>query len=83
MKLQSEVSGCGRRVDLAETLQLSPVVVALHALKCIHQGIEISPGKLTVLLPLHGAGVWSQRRKSKIVIDKLRVISGKKYSEIM
>ena len=65
LKLQSEVSGRGRRVDLAETLQLSPVVVALHALKCIHQGIEISPGKLTILLPSHGAGVGSQGRMSE------------------
>ena len=59
---QAEVSGRGRRVDLAETLQLSPVVVALHALKCIHQGIEIGSSQLTILLPSHGAGVGSQRR---------------------
>ena len=64
LKLQSEVSGRGRRVDLAETLQLSPVVVALHALKCIHLGIEIGWSQLTILLPSHGPGVGSQRRMS-------------------
>ena len=59
--LQAEVSGCSGRVDLAETLQLSAVVIALHLLKRMHKSIQISPSKLTVLLPLHGAGVGSQR----------------------
>ena len=62
---QAEVSGRSGRIDLAETLKLFPVLVALHALQCIHQGIEISLGKLTVLLPCHGAGVGSQRRMTE------------------
>ena len=62
LKLQSEVSGRGRRVDLSETPQLGSVVVALHTLQCIHQGVEISSSQLTILLPSHGAGVGSQRR---------------------
>ena len=64
--LQTEVSGCSGRIDLAETLKLGTVVIALHALKCMDQGIEISPRKLTVLLPLHGAGVGSQRWRCAI-----------------
>ena len=47
-------------VDLAETLQLSAVVIALHLLKRMHKSSEISLRQLTVLLPLHGAGVGSQ-----------------------
>ena len=53
-------------VDLAETLELSTVVVALHALKCIHKSIQISLSELTVLLPFHGAGVGSQCWVSRI-----------------
>ena len=58
--LQAEASSCRGRIDLAETLQLSAVVIALHLLKRMHKSIEISPRQLTVLLPLHGAGVGSQ-----------------------
>ena len=60
---QAEVSGRSGRIDLAETLKLCPVVVALHALKGIHKRIEISTSQLTILLPCHGAGVGSQRRR--------------------
>ena len=49
---------------MAETLKLSRVVVALHTLECAHESVKISPSKLTVLLPCHGAGIWSQRWKS-------------------
>ena len=48
-------------MDLAETLQLSAVVIALHLLKGMHKIIKISPRQLTVLSPLHGAGIGSQR----------------------
>ena len=61
---QAEASGRSGRIDLAETLQLSTVAIALHALKSIHKCIQISPSQLTVLLPFHGAGVGSQRRVS-------------------
>ena len=63
--LQAEASSRSGRLDLAETLQLGTVVVALDALKCIHQGIEIGSSQLTILLPSHGAGVGSQRRMSE------------------
>ena len=63
---EAEASGSSRVVDLAETLELSTVVVALHALKCIHKSIQISLSELTVLLPFHGAGVGSQRWVSRI-----------------
>ena len=59
--LQAEASSRSGRIDLAETLQLSTVVIALHLLKRMHKSIQIRPGKLTVLLPFHGAGVGSQR----------------------
>ena len=58
---QTEASGRSWRIDLAETLQLSTVAIALHALKRIHKSIQISPSQLAVLLPFHGAGVGSQR----------------------
>ena len=80
---QAEASGRSRRIDLAETLELSGVVVTLHALKGVHKSIEISSSQLTVLLPCHGAGVGSQRRMSKTDLDNLGLISGKKYSEIL
>ena len=57
---QVEDLGRSGRIDLAETLQLSTVAIALNALKRIHKSIEISPSQLTVLLPFHGAGVGSQ-----------------------
>ena len=60
LNLQLEDSGRSRRIDLAETLQLSTVAIALNALKRIHKSIQISPSQLTVLLPFHGAGVGSQ-----------------------
>ena len=66
LKLQAEISGCSGRFDLAETLKLSAVVIALHLLKCMHKSIKISPRQLTVLLPLHGAGVGSQRWRCAI-----------------
>ena len=59
--LQAEALSRSGRIDLAETLQLSTVVIALHLLKRMHKSIQISPRQLTVLLPLHGAGVGSQR----------------------
>ena len=61
LKLQYEVSGHSRRFDPAETLKLSTVVIALHLLQRMHKSIQISLSKLTVLLPLHGAGIGSQR----------------------
>ena len=64
--LQAEASSRSGRIDLAETLQLSTVVIALHLLKRMHKGIQISPRQLTVLLPLHGAGVGSQRWRCAI-----------------
>jgi len=63
LKLQFEVSGHSRRFDLAETLQLSADVIALHLLQRMHKSIQISLSQLTVLLPLHGAGIGSQRWK--------------------
>ena len=64
--LQAEASSRSGRIDLAETLQLSAVVIALHLLKRMHKSIQISPRQLTVLLPLHGAGVGSQRWRCAI-----------------
>ena len=64
--LQAEASSRNGRIDLAETLKLSAVVIALHLLKCMHKSIKISPRQLTVLLPLHGAGVGSQRWRCAI-----------------
>lgn len=51
-KLQADYSCRSARIDLAETLQLSAVVIALHLLKHMHKIIQISPRQLTVLLPL-------------------------------
>ena len=64
--LQAEASSRSGRFDLAETLQLSAVVIALHLLKRMHKSIQISLRQLTVLLPLHGAGVGSQRWRCAI-----------------
>ena len=64
--LQAEASSRSGRIDLAETLQFSAVVIALHLLKRMHKSIQISPRQLTVLLPLHGAGVGSQRWRCEI-----------------
>ena len=64
--LEDEDSSRSGRIDLAETLQLSTVVIALHLLKRMHKSIQISPRQLTVLLPLHGAGVGSQRWRCAI-----------------
>lgn len=64
--LQAEASSRSGRIDLAETLQLSTVVIALHLLKRMHKSIQISLRQLTVLLPLHGAGVGSQRWRCAI-----------------
>ena len=64
--LQAEASSRSGRIDLAETLQLSAVVIALHLLKRMHKSIQISSRQLTVLLPLHGAGVGSQRWRCAI-----------------
>ena len=66
LKLQAEVSGLSGIFDLAETLELSAVVIALHLLKRMHKSIQIRPRQLTVLLPLHGAGVGSQRWRCAI-----------------
>ena len=65
-KLQAEGSSRSGRIDLAETLQFSTVVIALHLLKRMHKSIKISARQLTVLLPLHGAGVGSQRWRCAI-----------------
>ena len=64
--LQAEASSRSGRIDLAETLQFSAVVIALHLLKRMHKSIEICLRQLTVLLPLHGAGVGSQRWRCAI-----------------
>ena len=66
LKLQAKVSARSGRFDLAETLELSAVVIALHLLKRMHKSIEICLRQLTVLLPLHGAGVGSQRWRCAI-----------------
>ena len=79
--LQAEASSRSGRIDLAETLQLSAVVIALHLLKRMHKSIQISPRQLTVLLPLHGAGVGSQRCRAQSNQAKLGLIAGEKYSE--
>ena len=63
--LQAEASSRSGRIDVAKTLQLSAVVIALHLLKRMHKSIKISPCQLTVLLPMHGAGIGSQRWKCK------------------
>ena len=57
--LQAEASSRSGSTDLAETLQLSTIVVAFDLLKRMHKSIEISARQLTVLLPLHGAGAVS------------------------
>jgi hypothetical protein len=41
-------------------------VIALHLLKRMHKSIQISLRQLAVLLPLHGAGVGSQRWSCEI-----------------
>ena len=79
--LQAEASSRSGRVDLAETLQLSTVVIALHLLKRMHKSIQISLRQLAVLLPLHGAGVGSQRWRCAYDQAKLGLIAGEKYSE--
>ena len=79
--LQAEASSRSGRIDLAETLQLSTVVIALHLLKRMHKSIQISPRQLTVLLPLHGAGVGSQRWSCAINLNRLGLIAGDKYLE--
>ena len=58
----AEFSSPRGRIDLAETLQLSAVVVAFDSLKRMDKSIQVRPSQLTVLLPFHGAGVGSQRR---------------------
>ena len=80
-KLQAEGSSRSGRIDLAETLQFSTVVIALHLLKRMHKSIQISPRQLTVLLPLHGAGVGSQRLGTQSAEARLGLIAGEKYSE--
>ena len=79
--LHAEASSRSGRIDLAETLQFSAVVIALHLLKRMHKSIQISLRQLAVLLPLHGAGVGSQRWKCAIYQAKLGLIAGEKYSE--
>ena len=64
--LQAEASSRSGRIDLAETLQFNAVVIALHLLKRMHKSIQIGLRKLTVLLPLHGAGIGSQRWRCAI-----------------
>ena len=70
--LQAEASSRSGRVDLAETLQLSTVVIALPLLKSMHKSIKISLRQLAVLLPMHGAGVGSQRWKSKFSYQQIK-----------
>ena len=79
--LQAEASSRSGRIDLAETLQLSAVVIALHLLKRMHKSIQISPRQLTVLLPLHGAGVGANAGGAQSDQVKLGLIAGEKYSE--
>ena len=57
MKLQAEVLGRSGRFDLAEKLELSAVVNALHLLQRMCKSIQISLSQLTVPLPLNGAGI--------------------------
>ena len=64
--LHAEASSRSGRIDLAETLQLSTVVIALHLLKRTHKSIKINLRQLAVLLPLHGAGVGGQRWRFEI-----------------
>ena len=64
--LQAEALSLSGRADLAETLQFSAVVIALHLLKRMHKTIQISLRQLAVLLPMHGAGVGSQRWRCAI-----------------
>ena len=59
--LQTEASSRSGRLDLAETLQLSAVLIAFDPLQRMHESIQISLSQLTVLLPCHGAGVGNQR----------------------
>ena len=56
-------------------------MVAFDLLKRMHKSIEISARQLTVLLPLHGAGVGSQRWRLQSDQTKLGLIAGEKYSE--
>ena len=65
---------------MAETLQLSAVVVAFDLLKRMDKSIKVRASQLTVLLPFHGAGVGSQRWYSKFGY-KLRPIPRKEYPE--
>ena len=80
-KLRAEPSSPRWRIDPAETLKLCAVVIALHPLERMHKSIQIRPRQLTVLLPLHGAGVGSQRWRSQSDQAKLGLIAGEKYSE--
>ena len=66
---------------MAETLQLSAVVVAFDSLKRMDKSIKVRASKLTVLLPFHGAGIGSHARNPNLVVNKLRLIPRKQYSE--
>ena len=57
---EAAVLGRSGRINLAQTVQLSDVVIALHSLQSIQKSFEISPSELTVLLPFHGAGIGCQ-----------------------
>ena len=52
-KLLAEFSSPSRSIGLAETLQLSAVVVAFDSLKRMDKSIKVRPSQLTVLLPFH------------------------------
>ena len=69
------LGGSSRWINLAQSLELGRVVVALHARQCIYKSIQISPSQLTILLPFHGAGVGSQRRKSKFGYQQIKTDS--------
>ena len=76
MNWANDLGGSSSRwINLAQSLELGRVVVALHAQKCIHQSIQISSSHLTILLPFHGAGVGGQRRKSKFGYQQIKTDS--------
>ena len=48
-----------RMLALAETLQLGVMGQPFHSQQCRDQGMAISLGELTILLPFHGARIRS------------------------
>ena len=79
--LQAEASSRSGRIDLAETLQFSAVVIALHLLKRMHKSIQIGLRQLTVLLPCMERGSGANAGGAQSDQAKLGLITGEKYSE--